>query len=64
MKRFKNILVIPEHPAADDPALVRAAKLAAINGARVTVMWPIEEDAIEELVIAEAETKELAFINE
>jgi universal stress protein E len=64
MKRFKNILVIPEHPAADDPALVRVAKLAAISGARVTVMWPLQEDEMEELVIAEAETKELASIDD
>jgi universal stress protein E len=64
MKRFRNILVIPEHPSADDPALVRAAKLASSSGGRVTVMWPIQEDEMEELVIAEADEKELASIED
>lgn len=64
MKRFKNILVIPRHPAADDPALVRVATLAAINGARVTVLWPLQEDEMEELIVAESDTRELASINE
>ena len=64
MKRFKNILVIPEHPTADDPALVRVAKLAAINGARVTVIWPLQEEEMEELVIAETELQELASIDD
>ena len=43
MKRFKNILVIPSEPATDDPALVRAVKLAENNAARMTVLWPLEE---------------------
>ena len=64
MKRFKNILVIPEYPSADDPALVRAAKLASSSGGRVTVVWPIQEDEMEEMVIAEADEKELASIED
>jgi nucleotide-binding universal stress UspA family protein len=64
MMRFKNILVIPEHPSADDPALVRAAKLAASSGGRVTLVWPIQEDEMEELIIAEADEKELASIED
>ena len=43
MKRFKNILVIPSDPSAEDPALKRAAKLADSNAARLTVLWPLEE---------------------
>lgn len=43
MKRFKNILVIPSEPSAEDPALVRAVALANNNAARLTVMWPLEE---------------------
>ena len=43
MKRFKNILVIPSEPKADDPALVRATALANNNAARLMVIWPLEE---------------------
>jgi len=43
MKRFKDILVIPSDPSADDAALKRAAKLADSNAARMTVLWPLEE---------------------
>ena len=45
MKRFKNILVIPsDELSADDPALIRAVKLADNNAARLTVLCPIEGD--------------------
>jgi nucleotide-binding universal stress UspA family protein len=64
MKRFKNILIIPERLLADDPVLVRAAELASSSSGRVTVTWPIEDDEIKELVIAEADEKELAFIKD
>jgi len=43
MKRFKNILVIPSMPIAEDAALTRATKLADNNAARLTVLWPLEE---------------------
>lgn len=43
MKRFKNILVIPSEPSADDPGLQRAVRLAENNAARLTVLWPLEE---------------------
>jgi nucleotide-binding universal stress UspA family protein len=64
MKPFKNILVIPKHPLADDPVLVRAAELALSSGGRITVMWPIEDDEMKELIIAEADEKELASIED
>ncbi len=44
MKRFKNILVIPSNElSANDPALVRAVKLANHNAARLTVFYPVEQ---------------------
>jgi nucleotide-binding universal stress UspA family protein len=45
MKRFKNILVVPSEPKADDPALVRASKLAENNAARLTIFWPLEDSS-------------------
>jgi nucleotide-binding universal stress UspA family protein len=43
MKRFKNVLVIPAQLVADDPALVRAARLAEVNQAKLKVIWVLEE---------------------
>lgn len=45
MKRFKNVLVIPSTPSAEDAALKRASKLADNNAARMTVMWPLENSS-------------------
>jgi nucleotide-binding universal stress UspA family protein len=45
MKRFKNILVVPAIPSADDAALKRAKTLADSNAARMTVLWPLEESS-------------------
>ncbi len=42
MKRFKDILVIPGRPDADDPAIQRAANLAVANGARLTIAGLLE----------------------
>lgn len=45
MQRFKNILVIPATPSADDAALRRAIRLAGANAARITLMWPLPQSA-------------------
>lgn len=42
MKRFRNILVVPDHLDADDPALRRAIDLAAANSACLTVAGLLE----------------------
>lgn len=42
MKRFRNILVVPDHLNADDPALRRAIDLAATNSASLTVAGLLE----------------------
>lgn len=42
MKRFRNILVVPEHLDADDPGLRRAIDLAETNAARLTVAGLLE----------------------
>lgn len=45
VKRFKNILVIPDKPFADDATLQRAAKLASNTAARITILWPLEQSS-------------------
>jgi universal stress protein E len=51
MKRFRNILVIPERLDADDPAIRRAGDLAAANGARLTIVALLEATETPEYLI-------------
>jgi nucleotide-binding universal stress UspA family protein len=43
MKRFKNILVVPDEPSPDDLAVRRSLHLARANSAKVTLAWPLEQ---------------------
>lgn len=51
MKRFRNILVVPEHLNADDPALQRAIDLADANAARLTVAGLLEAQEMPEYLV-------------